>query len=507
MAVVVAYLIQKNRSLKTLRLDEAYLPIQQLIGNDRVEVMNLSGQKLTSADTIVIGSLLAENPHIKKIDLRDNEFAMSEGENFIAYALERNPRLVLDSRWKPGKMYSDGYRALASIQGISASGAAIEPQRLEGCFYQSLTGLSAVVFYYNLLSDVLTIHVFASKPEVYSAATVGISCGLICLPTVMYGYNTFVNMIAYDANKAVKQTAIVVFQLLAAKQAYECIRASMETTEMLDYKYVQGVYKSMPQIFFKSYVMFSVAIKTGTYDFWVGSSALTALFSLTVIFIMLFDRKAARRISMAAIEHQPLCAIWLADVFACTGMGNDNENVKGFVNFNAFYTSHYVWSYVFQILSLGSRVLCITWLLASVGSYASLVLFIILYVRCLLMCFLDERVFKRTLFTNSVDALALCISDSAWHKVDDDPLGSRLCLVGLCAITTLENIIAVLYSAYISPPSVYLEKIGIEQSLFISAMVVMVCRWIMLFHWTLHIHFPELYMTASRGARYVLTQY
>ena len=62
---------------------------------DPTEFLDLSGQKLTSADTIIIGTLLAENPHIRRVDLRDNDFGGTEGENFIAYALERNPRLAL----------------------------------------------------------------------------------------------------------------------------------------------------------------------------------------------------------------------------------------------------------------------------------------------------------------------------------------------------------------------------------------------------------------------------
>jgi len=91
-------------------------------------------------------------------------------------------------------------------KGISASGAAIEPQRLEGWFYQGLTGLSAVVFYYNLLSDVITINVFASNPKVYTLDTVIIASILICLPTALYGYNIFINTVFYDIRTAFIQT-------------------------------------------------------------------------------------------------------------------------------------------------------------------------------------------------------------------------------------------------------------------------------------------------------------
>ena len=139
MAVVVYTLLKQNRNLEELRVDQTYIPIQVLIGHKKTRNIDLSNQKLTSSDTIIIGGLLADNPHARVLNLKENDFAKSEGENFIAYALERNPLLVLDlAKWPAGKMYSDGYRSLASMQGISASGAAIEPQRLEGWFYQVL---------------------------------------------------------------------------------------------------------------------------------------------------------------------------------------------------------------------------------------------------------------------------------------------------------------------------------------------------------------------------------
>jgi hypothetical protein len=214
---------------------------------------------------------------------------------------------------------------------------------------------------------------------------------------------------------------------------------------------------------------------------------------------MLFDRKAARRISMAAVKHQPGCAIWLADIFACTGMGKDNENVEEFVNFNAFYTSHYCWSYVFQILSLSSRVLSITWLLACISSYASVVVFVIFWVRCWLLLLFDDKVSTRSLFTSLVDALSLCISDSAWHKIDEDPIGSRICLVSLCYLSTMENIMAIIFCCFIHGGQGRSKMSHHSDiSIFITVIVVTICRWLMLWHWTLHIHFPELYIVSRR---------
>jgi hypothetical protein len=381
---------------------------------------------------------------------------------------------------------------LASLQGISASGAAIEPQRLEGWFYQGLTAYSAILFYIDLASTVLTIEIFASKPEIYSESWLIGTCILLCLPTVFFGYNTFNQLIVYNTDEAIYQTFLILFQIKPAIQAYECIEASMESTDMLDYKYVQAVYKSVPSIFLKTYIMFRVGITDNAFDAWILSAILTSLLGLTVIFIMLFDRKAARRISMASLEHQPWCAIWLAKVFACTGMGTDSEHVEDFVNFDAYYTSHYVWSYVYQCLSIMSRVVSASWLLAAVGDYAILMIFLYFYSRYLIMLLFDDMIFKRTFFANMVDALSLSITDSAWRKIPDDPEYSRFYFVGISFLSTLENFMAILFTAFIHQDS--LIKHDSEVSLFIFFTVITFFRWVMLIHWTIVIHFPELYV-------------
>lgn len=83
-------------------------------------------------------------------------------------ALEKNPKLSLDlEKWPAAKMFRDGYRTLASRQGLSASGAIIEPQRLEGWFYQSLTAYSAVLYYVSFLFDIIAVNSFVSRPDIY----------------------------------------------------------------------------------------------------------------------------------------------------------------------------------------------------------------------------------------------------------------------------------------------------------------------------------------------------
>jgi hypothetical protein len=229
MAVVVATLVQNNYSLQELKIDNSYIPIQKLIGHEPVQYLDFSGMKLTSSDAIVIGSLVAENFKLKKINLVNNEFNNSEGENFIAYALEHNPSLSLDfSKWPVDKMFTDGYRTLASLRGFSASGAVIEPQRLEGWFYQGLTGISGILFYYNLISDILTIQLMSRKSDVYMSEWVAVAIVLLCLPTAIYSYNSMRSLFFYDSYESIKQLGIIVFQLLALKQAYECIKVKIE---------------------------------------------------------------------------------------------------------------------------------------------------------------------------------------------------------------------------------------------------------------------------------------
>lgn len=173
---------------------------------------------------------------------------------------------------------------------------------LQGWFYRGITGISGILFYYNLASDIFTINVFVSKPDVYIWAWVIIASCLLCLPTALYTFNVLRNHLVASPMHAIKEALLALFQLTAGLQAYECVLCACETTAYLDYKYVQGVYKSMPQIILKTYIMFDVAVQIGAFDGWVLSSICTSLISITIIFIMLFDRKPARRLSMAAVS-------------------------------------------------------------------------------------------------------------------------------------------------------------------------------------------------------------
>jgi hypothetical protein len=332
--------------------------------------------------------------------------------------------------------------------------------------------------------------VFASNPKVYSPSYVIVSSVILAFPTALVAYNTMRSLVFHDFKEAIKQTLIVIFQLSSYFMAKECVENCMESAEMLDYKFTEGVYKTIPQISLQMFAMFQVGALQGTFDPSVLVSIMLSIISITVIFIMLFDRKEARRMSMHPYKNHPACACWLADAFALCGMGNDGEDVQGLVNFNSFYTSHYTWSYVFQLFSIISRSVALTWLLAVTENYSFLILAYLVGGRLLLIMFFDSRTCKRPLTNNLVSAIALAISDSAWEKDEDHPLKSRNSMIFLFALTTAENVVSLTYTVFYFSQSLIPHHISV--AVFVAMMVTMFLRLVLVFHWLLPIHFPKL---------------
>ena len=281
---------------------------------------------------------------------------------------------------------------------------------------------------------------------------------------------------------------------------------SCETTEMLDYKFTQGVYKSIPQIAFQMYVLFHVGYSQGIFSWSILFSIMSSIISITVIFIMIFDRIQCRRMAMLPLKCQPLCAIIIANAYVCCGMGVDDENVEGMVNFNSFYTSHYTWSYVFQLLSILSRSTSITWLLAGLDGYPFLIVMSYLYTsRLVLIGLLDVDSWNRPFSTNLVLAIGLFMTDSAWNNrghnayktVDSGGQFSYLSVLRLSwargwlpvmLLTTAENIAMLAYSTFVlSKVSAIPFYTGVQ--FFIGMLVMMLVRWFFIFHWLLPIHF------------------
>lgn len=506
MAVVVAALLKRNRTLEFLTLEEALLPIQQLQGfaSPPTRRLDLSYRHMMNADAIIVGSLVADNKVLRILNLRGNQFQSTEGENFIAYALEKNTRLKLDLvNWPKERMYYDGYLSLASVQGMSASGAKIEPQRLEGWFYRSITAVAGLQYYFNLAADIVTIHIFAASPETYRREYVDIASLLLCTPTILYCYNSMRNALGVDLRAGLFECALAVLQITPGLQAWECVVLACETTAYLDYKFIQGLYKQVPWICLKTYILLEVAVNKGVYDIWVLISMLASLLSITMIFIMLYDRKDARRLSYLPVAIQPRLARLVADLFTCCGMGRDTSLVKNFVNFDSYYTAHYCISYVYQIAGLGARALSLAWITATADpTYIPMLLFMIFVVRCTVVCLHDPNTFKRTLYNNLVHILSLCVTDSAWSKDadvqgDQDPVVTRACYVGLALLSTFENAAAALYAAFLHPRGTRISHMT-NEGLFAVCVIFMVVRWFLMFHWAVVVHFPQLYTRALK---------
>jgi hypothetical protein len=492
--VVIATLVTNNKTLEKLQIVEALLPIQQLIGNDPVEYLDLSGLNLTSIEAIVVGSLIAENSHLKVINLKGNRFGNTEGENFVAYALERNTELQLDTEaWPAEAMFSDGYPILAATLGMSASGVMLEPQRLEGWFYQGLTMWSAMLFYVGLCFDIVTLYTFSLERKVYFAEWVFLLTAIMCTPTIVYLFNTIRNLLYHDPAEAFLQSLVILFQAAPAILAYEAVQASMESAALLDFKFVQATHKSIPQVYFQTYIMFVVGMYRGILNYWSLVSVLSTLISITVIFIMLFDRKAARRISMAPLSDQPLCAVYVAKLLEWFGMGTSSAEVQDFVNFDAFYTAHYCLSYVYQLAGLCPRIISISWLIACENSiYGIIALFIAFWVRVVVLCLHDEETFHRSFFNNTVIAISLVLSDSAWKLNPADHETSRDSLVTLTFLSTTEIFIALFFTYFVFDNSLISSNHNL--CIFVLMMGFIALRWLMMFGWALHVQFPRLYL-------------
>jgi hypothetical protein len=214
-------------------------------------------------------------------------------------------------------MFRDGYRTLASQQGLTASGTFIEPQRRR-------LGLSIINYYisYNVLCYICNGYFIIMRflllilILIYPLEWSIISALLICFPNIMYAMVTFRNLMYYNLFDEIINSCCIT----TIFQCYEAIIGSMETTAVLDFKYVNGVYKSLPQTFLKTYIMFAVAMNNHDLNLWVGLSNMLSVISITVILIMLYDRKQARRISMIFVCDQPVCTVFMAMFLTACGI-------------------------------------------------------------------------------------------------------------------------------------------------------------------------------------------
>ena len=512
MAIVAVTLMQKNTYLRHIKmsLDSDFIPVAMLNGtHPSCKTLDLSNKNYKGIDAIVIGGLMAQNRFLTEICLEGNDFAGSEGENWIAYALEHSQIRFDASRWNVKQMYVDGYKTLASMRGLSASGAFIEPQRLEGCFYEFLTIWAGVMYYYTFAADVVAINQMRENEEKYKESWVIFYCVFVCLPTLLQCKNSL-RVVFHDPMRGIREMLLIVFQTTAFYTTKASVKNNMETTEYLDHKYVNGVYRTIPLIILQFYITFVVVEKNGTLfgaEYLVQASFLS-LIGVTVIFIMLYDRMHARRMSMLPRKEQPGCAIWLADWLATCGMGADDDAVEGFVNFDAFYTSHYVWAWIYQFLSLSARVISTTWFVASVlmidpyktGELAGILLIVVMFgTRFIYSYFMEDVDIKNIsgFFSHIVHCIELLITDSAFKlKEDDEGVESNLRnWIILISWTNVENLFCCIYGCFFNDYSQLATSA--REALFIIVVVCILCRCLLFYFWLSVVHFPSLYVTGD----------
>ena len=238
-AIVIAHLLSHNRLHEYVNIEEGVLPLQKLNGIPNEFHLDLANMKLTSCDAIVIGKLVAENSVAKTIELQGNNFAATEGENWIAYALNRNTSMKIDTlKWSSEAMYTDGYKALAALNGTSASGLAIEPQRLDGYFYKLVVMGGGIMFYVATFSDIYTIIIYSDQPDVYNSSWVYLGALFICLPSFLIIMVTILSLGQHDPVATLKKVLIVLFQLSKAVETFKSCLNSYESADCKLYSYM-----------------------------------------------------------------------------------------------------------------------------------------------------------------------------------------------------------------------------------------------------------------------------
>ena len=229
-AILLSTIIKTNRLHSHICVANGVIPLQQLVGLPDVKSVDLSNKQMTSSDAIVVGALIADNSYLQSISLHGNNFAASEGENWIAYALNRNTTLKIDRLfWTPAQMYTDGYKSLAALNGTSASGIAIEPNRIEGWLWKGIYVFGGFMFYVSTCIDIYTVTLYSSEPSIYSASWVYLGATFICLPTFLICVVTFLTLIKQSPSATIKQILIVLFQLSKMVEIYRSVVAGMET--------------------------------------------------------------------------------------------------------------------------------------------------------------------------------------------------------------------------------------------------------------------------------------
>jgi len=492
-AIILATLLKNNKLHSTVCIQCGVLPLQQMIGNSPTERLDLSRKNLTSSDAIVVGGIISENPALHSVCLHGNDFPASEGENWIAFALGRNPNLKVDRHfWSPAQMYTDGYKSLAALNGTSASGLAIEPQRVEGALWVFLALVGAFMFYFATAVDIYTILIYDSQPDLYEREWVYLGAVFVCLPTVIITFIIFVTLIFENPFETLYQMLLVVSQLSKAVETYKSIQSGMESAPLLDYRFMESIFKGVPQVTLQLYIVFVTAIEHGTYSAAVLFSSAMSLISLSIVMCLLYDRQQVRLVAMAPSESNPYIVQRVASLLAMFGLGKDGETVQELTNFNSYYVAHWVFSIVSFLLILLVRGIALCWLLAVAGKIKFVVFLTIYMVRIIAIFTLDSRarIMARPWFRVILLGMQLCVTDSSWTKDEEFPVESFNAYQCLAVLTTLENAFAVMYAAFLTVEAGIPSHVGL--GIFLVVCCAILLRWALLFKWFMPVHYPEL---------------
>lgn len=126
-------------------------------------------------------------------------------------------------------MYADGYKSLAALQGTSASGLAIEPQRLDGWHWKALVIGGGIMFYIGTLTDCFAVYIYSITPG-YSQDWVYLGILFVCLPTFLICAITLSTFFRQDPTVAIRHSLVVLFQMSKCIEVYKSVMNGMETT-------------------------------------------------------------------------------------------------------------------------------------------------------------------------------------------------------------------------------------------------------------------------------------
>jgi hypothetical protein len=385
-SVLIAHLLRGNNLLQELRLEHTFLPIQLLrgrsltthcgghpplpsqspsptstprdpTGNGDVPIvsmspviasshmysLDLSDSNLVSSDATVVGVLIAENPYLRTICLKGNYFNKTDGETWIANAINKNPNVCLDTNiWSAEEMFADGYHQLAALKGVSVSGAAIEPQRLDTIWDKLFIVLSCLGYYVDVSSDIYVTYLYSQNPELKNF--VPWTAMIISLPTVMTMGSILWTTFLKHPCRGTLQMLIVLFQLHPLIHVYESILMEIETTAcktfrsflslslsphplhhptthlacyltvvaVLDAKFLEGIYEAIPQILLQTYIMFLLSVSSGSFQFPIFFSLLISMLTVSGVLVMVVDRGKVRQITLGPRRKNPWFVRYLA---------------------------------------------------------------------------------------------------------------------------------------------------------------------------------------------------